>query len=95
MITNHRYDSGPEGPGGPCIVGEETPRPFSGSAQCGQPESAHAESEYEDFSGEAEYEKWAAKQHDAWLREQEGEPYAIPFVSDQEHGTRFPQEEQG
>lgn len=45
-IVDHPYDNGPVNEHGPCIAGEDTFRPFSGSAACGRPESEHAHSEY-------------------------------------------------
>ena len=67
MITDHKYDSGPDGPGGPCLYAQDTSRPFSGSAMCGKHEEQHAESEYEDFSGEAKADAWQARQDMEWL----------------------------
>jgi hypothetical protein len=45
-IMDHRYDNGPVNEHGPCIYGEDTFRPFGGSATCGRPEEEHALSEY-------------------------------------------------
>lgn len=54
LITDHLYDNGPVNEHGPCIAGEDTFRPFSGSAACGRPESEHAHSEYDTLASRYE-----------------------------------------
>jgi hypothetical protein len=79
LITDHLYDCGPaEETGGPCIAGENTFRPYSGSAACGQPRNRHAATEYD-----TQASRYEEPPNPGDMHEPDGYPFELDWYDSQ------------